>query len=854
LLEHIAESGFRSSVFTTYSCYFPFYEEVVLRRLMAAGCAHNVLMVDATRCAEAFAIEELRPRRAGRDYTLIPVKIGGAFHPKLFLRFGKSKGSLLVGSHNVTLSGFGLNDEVTNIFRLEGAALRAGGAQFRQAFNYLAQFVPTQLADVAEAFEGVKQGIPWLDGPLGAGPHDRELLTESSAGVDLWSQVAPLIPKDVSTAFVGGPFFDPKLAMVRRLQREVQPKRLVIGIDPASVEVDPIEAAKLEGVEWVNISGVPQIPQRREGASRYLHAKLFWFASKQEELLVTGSANPSVAAFFAQPNARNAEAVVADRTKGAADRLDIQSLLVAPAITSNEWRAVAARRNATLRSSVEEPRRILVATPTLTGFVAQDSLETGLVLEAVGEQGVLGEAVARGGGVIDAADAVRDVARYLEARSAKEHMLVIVHRTEDIAKNLGSDTTKALRLALGALEEDPTQLDALLKLTEKVIFDSDDVVRTTPLRPAGAPGADHEATAVPASLALEAAGRKNSSQRKRSLASGDIVVLLDALMRRLGEGLSTNASSRPRSEEEQIGADEEQGGELAREAPDFEALAKACRAKVRRLIKRMEGQLELAASPGRARRGVVQLAAVLGVIRTLRFAEQRPEWRRMRHELVDRADEWKLFEAAVLALAWGQESLASRAVAEADGEGFEELSMVVGLLAWLAWDVEADISVASQRGELEGFEDERWYEIQLLASLGPWLIGDASAQKFLEESVSRTTRFGVDGERWVRMHLAALDAFAIVSASPDELGKLGCDIDSGDLVLLHPNESPRVRVVLDVVEGSEGGMVSVFDPDARDGTRTFLASRVPAFQWASQKGLPRFLFPSAVVREVAKSA
>ena len=66
LLEHISESGFRSSVFTTYSCYFPFYEEVVLRRLMAAGCVHNVLLVDATRCAEAFAVEEDRGRQADR--------------------------------------------------------------------------------------------------------------------------------------------------------------------------------------------------------------------------------------------------------------------------------------------------------------------------------------------------------------------------------------------------------------------------------------------------------------------------------------------------------------------------------------------------------------------------------------------------------------------------------------------------------------------------------------------------------------------------------------------------------------------------------------------------------------------
>lgn len=403
LLEDIAESGFRSSVFTTYGCYFPFYEEVVLRRLIAAGCTQNVLMVDAMRCAEAFGVEGLRPRRAGRDYTLIPVKAGGAFHPKLFLRFGKSKGSLHVGSHNVTLSGFGLNDEVTNVFRLEGAALRAGGAPFRQAFNYLAQFVPTQLLDVAEAFEGVKLGVPWLDGPLGSGPRDRQLLTQSSAGADLWSQVAPLIPKDVETAFVGGPFFDQTLAMVRRVQRELRPKRLVIGIDPSSVEVDPAEAAKLEGVEWVNIAGVPQIPQRREGASRYLHAKVFWFASTRDELLVTGSANPSVAAFFAAPDARNAEAVVADHTKGAAERLGMEALLAAPAVTSTEWSVVDARRKAASPSSAAQPRRILVATPTPTGFVAQEALDVGLVLHGAGDlDAPLGEAVVRPGGVIEA--------------------------------------------------------------------------------------------------------------------------------------------------------------------------------------------------------------------------------------------------------------------------------------------------------------------------------------------------------------------------------------------------------------------------------------------------------------------
>ena len=178
------------------------------------------------------------------------------------------------------------------------------------------------------------------------------------------------------------------------------------------------------------------------------------------------------------------------------------------------------------------------------------------------------------------------------------------------------------------------------------------------------------------------------SRRRRSLASGDIVILLDALMRRLGEGLPTASAPRPPGNDEEIGADEEDGGTLARAEPDRAALAKACSGKVRRLVQRMQGQLELAAEPDHARRGVVQLAAVLGVVRTLRLIEQRPEWRRRQLRLVETDVQRQLFESAVLALAWGASGLAPRAVDEAGGEMFDELSMVVGLLSWLAWDAD----------------------------------------------------------------------------------------------------------------------------------------------------------------------
>jgi len=55
----------------------------------------------------------------------------------------------------------------------------------------------------------------------------------------------------------------------------------------------------------------------------------------------------------------------------------------------------------------------------------------------------------------------------------------------------------------------------------------------------------------------------------------------------------------------------------------------------------------------------------------------------------------------------------------------------------------------------------------------------------------------------------------------------------GDLVILPAREAPRVRVVLEVGRGSYGSKVVMFDPDAKDGVRAFLASRVATLAWGA---------------------
>lgn len=830
LLERVGDAGYRSSLVSTYCCYFPFYEEVVLRRLINAGCTHNVLMVDATCCAASFADEMARPRRAGRDYTLVPVSVGGAFHPKFFLQLGKAKGSLFVGSHNMTLAGFGLNDEVTTRFHAEGRALRTYGEPLRQTVEYLRSFLPGGLPDIVDAFDGLRLGIPWLEGPLG-GSDERLLLTSSPASNTLWKQVKALIPKDVTRAFVCAPFFDNQLSFIRQVLLDVAPRELVVGVDPASVEVDPAQVAALPEVRWVNVAGVPAIPHRREGA-HYLHAKLLWFEGADGELLVAGSANASAAAFLAPSASRNAEAVVAHRRIGSGEDLGIDALLASPPVTSGQWNDVAKRRAAQPASSGATSGRVLLAVPTATGFLAAQPLTDGLGLQARdADGGNVGMATVRCGQTIDAAEDIREAASVLEYAGATDKVLLVVHRTEEIGKNIGRDTRRALQLALGKLEEDPAQLETHLKLIEKVIFDSEEVVGTRPLRPPGQTDTDTDVARSSESLALDAAGRRTSRTR-RSLAGGDISVLLDALMRRLGEGLATAPappSSDPVAEDatDEVAVD----GTIVPKEPDLDTLARACRGKVRRLVKRMVAQLERAAAPDHARRGIIQLAAVLGVLRMLRVVERRPEWKRKQLELADSADLWSLFEEGILAVAWGANGLAPRAIAEADG-GFGELSYAIALLAWLAWELEIDVEFASRRNGQQGIEDESWYSVQLFAALAPYIVGDTRAIQEVADSVRRTPRFHIDGDEWLRVQGELLSIVARMFSDPDAHGRAGRRPHPGDLAVLGEAFQPRIRVVLEVVPAGRDNKVVLFDAEDENGLQTFLASRVATLPWA----------------------
>src|SRR5579871_6348111 len=105
-----------ASIITTYAVNLPFFEDVVLRHLEAAGSRLNVVLVDRGQLGKAFTAPSTTPRRAGTNYLLMPIAASGAFHPKIIALFTDEGTHIAIGSHNLTEAGFGWNGELTTIF------------------------------------------------------------------------------------------------------------------------------------------------------------------------------------------------------------------------------------------------------------------------------------------------------------------------------------------------------------------------------------------------------------------------------------------------------------------------------------------------------------------------------------------------------------------------------------------------------------------------------------------------------------------------------------------------------------------------------------------------------------------
>lgn len=751
LLDVIKEGGYEASLITTFNANLLFYEEVVLRRLVAAGCQQNVVLMDQAQCAASWASEATRPKLAGAAYSLVPLKVAGAFHPKVCILVGRKKATILVGSHNLTLSGFGYNREICNRINVHGAADSEGRAVLDLAWRMIVEWIECGGADLPKSLlESVfsfstyvsllsKKGM--LTGPI--------ILHQHTGGISLFDQVRKLVTGTVRRIGVIGAFFDRDLAFVERLTQQWPHAEVVVAIDPDTVHLPQVNDVRARFVDarllWSAI----------DERDKYLHAKALYFEQVDDNgrLFISGSANPSRPAWMLQGSA-NIEAVVVRQgpeAQSVAEKLHLSDMFSLTALTEDELQATVARTVAEIPNAPPDSGRLFVGVAVGEDKLLVESGLAGLQVDRItllsGEQDVLqaDSSVQRLDSSVFISVSI-DVKRVrsceLYFKGAKVGRVMVEH--PQMLAAVIKPSNRQIRDALGAMDPTGEDISAMLKAVENALFDTaneQQVESEIRFRR----GSSSVASRGDRPSSLEVSVQQLASKptgRRRLVESSDLVTLIDLLSRKVGqefrESVSVPVDSAGRTEEEQIGEEDSSDesapdnidGKSVDEAVPTQALEDARIAelvsnKVKRLVRKMLTKLVQANSEEQKGRVVIQLIAVLSLIKELWRIERLPRWRTARGVLVPDDSRRVLLDQALSSL-FGSKTRFINILSE-EGSECEEAVHLRILLLWLAWTVrDAAPEIIEDRSNLDTQQKLSKSKAMFIA-LTPAIAGDQAA-------------------------------------------------------------------------------------------------------------------------------
>lgn len=287
---------------TTYTISLAFFESVVFPCIKDRSKLKRCLLVCDRKGFQRATSEATALRGASREYMVAVAPGEATFHPKLWLMVGESHLAILVGSGNLTQSGFMDNAELFEVVELEAGGTGRGIADAAKRFveglaglwgksPVHSLLVHDTLSDIGSHLSG------FLEKLHDDSADDVKLLTSfDGAFLEHFRQLG-----QGGVVSVASPYFGGSVQGLRSLHDALRPR---------SLRVFP--AIHPDGTVDIPIADVRQIPgasthslaiERREGD--FAHLKLYGIhADNGDCWLFTGSVNCTMSAL----HARNVEA------------------------------------------------------------------------------------------------------------------------------------------------------------------------------------------------------------------------------------------------------------------------------------------------------------------------------------------------------------------------------------------------------------------------------------------------------------------------------------------------------------------------------------------------------------------
>lgn len=286
-LEELNNSkGYDIALMTTFNFDINFFERSILRILENNDTKKINVFVDSSELVKTLnSVPNYHNSSLGKKYFLSPVEINGAFHPKLILLLGQSSAKLFIGSANLTMNGYCINNEAFNVIdynvnSIENAGIINGAIRFFEKMQKYTEFVDEEI------FDEVKRLVYYSNSING-----EDCWFFDSIENDILSQLKPIV-SDATEIRIAVPFYDNDLIALDKIH-EYYPNAKIEVFLQHKKSCCPIDL--LGEKKYIN-----EVIAYKEFADRdttsFYHGKVFEFRDKNNAYILYGSSNCTQAA------------------------------------------------------------------------------------------------------------------------------------------------------------------------------------------------------------------------------------------------------------------------------------------------------------------------------------------------------------------------------------------------------------------------------------------------------------------------------------------------------------------------------------------------------------------------------
>lgn len=321
----LLDAAWDSALIMTYGADLEFYEQHLLPLLTRSR--NRVIFSDGRQTARRLTDSNSRVqlRQVNRTYVIAPVHADTAAHAKLIMLLSEDRGLLVVGSGNLSMSGYASQGECFSSYHWSPDD-QGQREEFLAARDFIDQVCEKRLVDsfVQTRVQQAWRDAPWLYGKAqDSGSRLRHNLDQT-----LLDQFAEAVNgRTVDELVVHAPFYDHRCAALAELIQRLSPAMLQVLVQEHLTSVDPERlTAVLDAAPGLSDVRSVQAPD----AGTFLHAKFLIARSEGIAICLQGSPNISSSALLgAYPNGNIelANLLIGERT--AFDHL-LNGLVVSP--------------------------------------------------------------------------------------------------------------------------------------------------------------------------------------------------------------------------------------------------------------------------------------------------------------------------------------------------------------------------------------------------------------------------------------------------------------------------------------------------------------------------------------------